>query len=132
MGADAAGRDTVACTREGAPANAPSRMSYHKYRPFAPIPFDDVWTERKWPSRVITRAPRWCSVDLRDGNQVARAVVFARSFGVPADQPAAPRLQALINPMDMAKKLKLFEHLVKLAYKEIEARCATPTCRPRR
>ena len=63
-----------------------------KYRPFAPIALHD----RRWPSRVITRPPVWCSVDLRDGNQ------------------------ALIEPMDAERKLRMFRLLVKMGYKEIE------------
>ena len=87
----------VSCDAASAPpANAPSAMPFQKYRAFPPIPFDDMWTERRWPGRTITRAPRWCSVDLRDGNQ------------------------ALINPMDLEKKMRMFKHLVKIGYKEIE------------
>ncbi|MGE3603491.1 MAG: 2-isopropylmalate synthase [Lautropia sp.] len=63
-----------------------------KYRPFPPVRLPD----RTWPDRVITAAPTWCSVDLRDGNQ------------------------ALIEPMDAERKLRLFNHLVALGYKEIE------------
>jgi len=63
-----------------------------KYRPFIPITLPD----RTWPSKSITRAPAWCSVDLRDGNQ------------------------ALIEPMDAARKLRMFNLLVKMGYKEIE------------
>jgi 2-isopropylmalate synthase len=63
-----------------------------KYKPFAPIALSD----RTWPSRVLTRPPVWCSVDLRDGNQ------------------------ALIEPMDAERKLRMFRLLVKLGYKEIE------------
>lgn len=63
-----------------------------KYRAFAPIGLSD----RRWPNQVITQAPQWCSVDLRDGNQ------------------------ALIEPMDAARKLKMFELLVKTGFKEIE------------
>ena len=63
-----------------------------KYRPFAPIRL----TERTWPDAVLTKAPIWCSVDLRDGNQ------------------------ALIEPMDIARKLKMFDTLVKIGFKEIE------------
>jgi 2-isopropylmalate synthase len=63
-----------------------------KYKPFAPIELPD----RTWPSRVITSPPVWCSVDLRDGNQ------------------------ALIEPMDAERKLRMFKLLVKLGYKEIE------------
>jgi 2-isopropylmalate synthase len=63
-----------------------------KYRPFTPIDIAD----RTWPSRVITAPPIWCSVDLRDGNQ------------------------ALIEPMDPARKLRMFQHLVHIGFKEIE------------
>ena len=63
-----------------------------KYRPFAPIALAD----RTWPSRVIDSPPVWCSVDLRDGNQ------------------------ALIEPMDAERKLRMFRLLVKMGYKEIE------------
>jgi 2-isopropylmalate synthase len=63
-----------------------------KYRPFPPVAVRD----RTWPDAVLTRAPLWCSVDLRDGNQ------------------------ALIEPMDVARKLRMFEMLVRLGFKEIE------------
>jgi 2-isopropylmalate synthase len=63
-----------------------------KYRPFTPI---DI-TDRTWPNRVITAPPIWCSVDLRDGNQ------------------------ALIEPMDPARKLRMFQHLVRIGFKQIE------------
>ena len=63
-----------------------------KYRPFAPVRLAD----RTWPDAVLTRPPVWCSVDLRDGNQ------------------------ALIEPMDMARKLRMFETLVDIGFKEIE------------
>jgi len=63
-----------------------------KYRPFAPI---DI-TDRTWPSRTLVAPPTWCSVDLRDGNQ------------------------ALIEPMDPARKLRMFQHLVRIGFKEIE------------
>jgi 2-isopropylmalate synthase len=63
-----------------------------KYRPFAPI----AMTGRRWPDAVLTRAPLWCSVDLRDGNQ------------------------ALIEPMDSTRKLRMFEMLVRIGFKEIE------------
>ncbi|MDR0246812.1 MAG: 2-isopropylmalate synthase [Burkholderiales bacterium] len=71
--------------------DSPSGVS-SKYNPFAPIPLND----RTWPSRTITHAPIWCSVDLRDGNQ------------------------ALIEPMDSARKMRLYSLLVKMGYKEIE------------
>ena len=63
-----------------------------KYRPFPPVALPD----RQWPSRVLTHAPRWCSVDLRDGNQ------------------------ALAVPMNVSQKLELFQTLVKIGFKEIE------------
>ncbi len=63
-----------------------------KYRAFAPVRL----TDRTWPDTVITKPPKWCSVDLRDGNQ------------------------ALIEPMDPARKLKMFEALVRIGFKEIE------------
>ena len=46
-------------------AEAVKKMPFHKYKPFKPFPL----TDRTWPDQVITEAPRWCSVDLRDGNQ---------------------------------------------------------------
>ena len=67
-------------------------MPIHKYQGFPPVDLPD----RQWPSRSITRAPRWCSVDLRDGNQ------------------------ALINPMDYERKLRMFQTLVRMGFKEIE------------
>jgi 2-isopropylmalate synthase len=63
-----------------------------KYRPFAPVRLAD----RTWPDAVLTRPPVWCSVDLRDGNQ------------------------ALIEPMDIPRKLRMFETLVQVGFKEIE------------
>jgi 2-isopropylmalate synthase len=63
-----------------------------KYRPFPPIHLPD----RQWPSRTISRAPRWCSVDLRDGNQ------------------------ALAIPMSVDEKLEMFAELVRIGFKEIE------------
>ena len=64
-----------------------------KYHPFPPVALPD----RQWPNRVLTHAPRWCSVDLRDGNQ------------------------ALAVPMNVSQKLELFHTLVKCGFKEIEA-----------
>ena len=69
-----------------------SPMPIHKYAPFSPIDLPD----RQWPSRIITKAPLWCSVDLRDGNQ------------------------ALIEPMGPERKRRMFDLLVKLGFKEIE------------
>ncbi len=70
----------------------PKRMPFEKYRPFEPIGLRD----RTWPDNVVTRAPIWCSVDLRDGNQ------------------------ALVNPMDHARKARMFRLLVEVGFKEIE------------
>src|SRR5437879_5425061 len=63
-----------------------------KYRPFPPVHL----ANRQWPNRTLARAPRWCSVDLRDGNQ------------------------ALAIPMNVSQKLELFQALVKCGFKEIE------------
>jgi 2-isopropylmalate synthase len=68
-------------------------MNPSKYRPFQHAP---RLPDRQWPSRVLTHAPRWCSVDLRDGNQ------------------------ALAVPMNVGQKLELFSTLVKIGFKEIE------------
>ncbi len=70
----------------------PAAMPFDKYRPFVPIVLED----RTWPNVVIDEAPLWCSVDLRDGNQ------------------------ALIDPMDPARKLHMFNELVAMGFKEIE------------
>ena len=69
-----------------------STFDHRKYRP-TPAP---QMRDRQWPSRTITAAPRWCSVDLRDGNQ------------------------ALLEPMNVAQKQRLWALLVKLGFKEIE------------
>ena len=70
-------------------------MPIHRYRPFhETIPVD--LPDRTWPSKKITQAPRWCAVDLRDGNQ------------------------ALIDPMSPERKRIMFELLVRMGYKEIE------------
>lgn len=69
-----------------------SRFDHQKYRPFAPIKM----TSRQWPDQVISKAPQWCSVDLRDGNQ------------------------ALINPMSVSQKLDFFQLLLDIGFKEIE------------
>ncbi len=70
----------------------PSGMPCHRYRPFPTVDLPD----RQWPTRTITTAPRWLSTDLRDGNQ------------------------ALIDPMNAARKQAMFDLLVKMGYKEIE------------
>ncbi len=67
-------------------------LSYKKYKPFQPIALPD----RTWPNKTITKAPVWCSVDLRDGNQ------------------------ALINPMNLEQKLEFFQMLCQIGFKEIE------------
>jgi len=70
----------------------PKKMPFEKYTPFVPL----VLHDRTWPDRILTKAPRWCSVDLRDGNQ------------------------ALIDPMDPERKRRMFTELVKMGFKEIE------------
>jgi len=70
----------------------PRKMAFAKYRPFMPLELPD----RTWPDKKLVRAPRWCSVDLRDGNQ------------------------ALIDPMDPERKRRMFETLVAMGFKEIE------------
>ena len=67
-------------------------MPFQKYRPFSPVSLPD----RQWPDRVLTTPPRWCSVDLRDGNQ------------------------ALIDPMNVDEKLRLYELLLEVGFVEIE------------
>lgn len=74
------------------PKQVPSSMPYTRYSSYIPIELPD----RTWPSNQMTKAPKWCSVDLRDGNQ------------------------ALIDPMDTPRKLALFNLLVSMGYKEIE------------
>jgi 2-isopropylmalate synthase len=76
-------------------AQQPSGMPIHKYRPFHEQITVDV-PDRTWPAKRIERAPRWCAVDLRDGNQ------------------------ALIDPMSPERKRRMFELLVRMGYKEIE------------
>ena len=74
------------------PQQQPSGMPCHRYTPFRPVDLPD----RTWPGKSITKAPRWLSTDLRDGNQ------------------------ALIDPMSPARKHKMFDLLVRMGYKEIE------------
>ncbi|KQR16522.1 2-isopropylmalate synthase [Cellulomonas sp. Leaf334] len=76
-------------------AQQPSSMPVHKYRPFHEQIRVDL-PDRRWPDNRVTQAPRWCAVDLRDGNQ------------------------ALIEPMNPARKLEMFELLVQMGFKEIE------------
>lgn len=73
-------------------AQKSSPMPFNRYSPFIPISLAD----RTWPGKNIEKAPRWCAVDLRDGNQ------------------------ALIDPMTPDRKRRMFELLVKMGYKEIE------------
>ncbi|MDN6534493.1 MAG: 2-isopropylmalate synthase [Yaniella sp.] len=70
-------------------------MNFSKYVPFEKQ-IEVNLPDRTWPDNIITQAPRWCAVDLRDGNQ------------------------ALVNPMDSARKLRMFQLLVNMGYKEIE------------
>ncbi|HEY7072963.1 MAG TPA: 2-isopropylmalate synthase, partial [Acidimicrobiales bacterium] len=72
----------------------PEKMPFEKYEPFLPLP--TILDDRSWPNQRITKAPLWCSVDLRDGNQ------------------------ALIDPMDPARKRRMFDTLVQMGFKEIE------------
>ena len=74
------------------PKQNPSAMPIDRYAPFIPIDL----TDRTWPTKRMSKAPKWASVDLRDGNQ------------------------ALIDPMDTPRKLAMFNLLVKMGYKEIE------------
>ena len=70
----------------------PRKMPFEKYQPWLPV----VLADRTWPDVVVTKAPLWCSVDLRDGNQ------------------------ALIDPMDPERKRRMFDALVQMGFKEIE------------
>ncbi|QCW50863.2 2-isopropylmalate synthase [Nocardioides dongxiaopingii] len=83
-------------TTTGSPAptggQQPSGMPHQRYEPFIPLDLPD----RTWPTKRIQTAPRWCAVDLRDGNQ------------------------ALIDPMSPTRKLAMFKLLVEMGYKEIE------------
>ncbi|MEQ9146314.1 MAG: 2-isopropylmalate synthase [Parvibaculaceae bacterium] len=72
--------------------NEPAQMPFHRYRPYEPMKL----TDRTWPDVVIRKAPVWCSVDLRDGNQ------------------------ALIDPMSVEEKKRLFQTLCEIGFKEIE------------
>ncbi|MEU7868333.1 2-isopropylmalate synthase [Dactylosporangium sp. NPDC049140] len=72
-----------------------SRMPIHRYKPFSEQ-FTIPLTDRQWPGKEVTVAPRWCAVDLRDGNQ------------------------ALIDPMSVERKRRMFNLLVRMGYKEIE------------
>ncbi|MCW3043362.1 MAG: 2-isopropylmalate synthase, partial [Actinobacteria bacterium] len=76
------------------PPVSPRRMPFEKYRPFLPLPIE--LPGRRWPDVRIEKAPLWCSVDLRDGNQ------------------------ALIDPMDPTRKMRMYQTLVQMGFKEIE------------
>ncbi len=69
-----------------------ARFDHRKYRAFQPI----IKTDRRWPDRMITEAPQWCSVDLRDGNQ------------------------ALVEPMNAEQKLRLWELLISIGFTQVE------------
>ena len=73
------------------PSIRPKPMPFEKYVPYEPVP---PYRSTRWPTQTITTAPLWCAVDLRDGNQ------------------------ALIDPMDPARKKKMFESLVAMGFKE--------------
>ena len=73
----------------------PSKMPFGRYKPFHEQVKIEL-ADRTWPTKRIEKAPRWCAVDLRDGNQ------------------------ALIDPMSPERKLEMFKLLVKMGYKEIE------------
>ncbi len=77
---------------QGDKSVTPKKMPFEKYQPWIPL----VLHDRTWPNRRIEKAPLWCSVDLRDGNQ------------------------ALIDPMDVERKRRMFEVLVQMGFKEIE------------
>jgi 2-isopropylmalate synthase len=85
-----------------ATSTTPTQMPFEKYRPFLPLGEEEEGgpngglTTRSWPDKVLRSAPTWCSVDLRDGNQ------------------------ALIDPMDPARKRRMFQLLVEMGFKEIE------------
>ena len=66
--------------------------NYNKYNPYPAVQISN----RQWPNKIITKAPTWCSVDLRDGNQ------------------------ALVEPMDSVRKMRMFKQLVNMGFKEIE------------
>ncbi len=87
--------DRAAGVATGTPkdaGNAPASMPFQKYSAFKPVDLPD----REWPGKTLTQAPRWCSVDLRDGNQ------------------------ALVDPMNVTEKLEFFDLLLELGFKEIE------------
>ncbi|MEV0106594.1 2-isopropylmalate synthase [Nocardia sp. NPDC050799] len=97
------GTRTITAPAKPAPADQPawnkqknSSLPVFRYRPFAEEVEPVTLPDRTWPDKVIDRAPAWCAVDLRDGNQ------------------------ALIDPMSPARKRRMFDLLVRMGYKEIE------------
>ncbi|MCP2294587.1 2-isopropylmalate synthase [Nocardia amikacinitolerans] len=97
------GSRTITAPSKAAPADQPgwnkqknSSMPTFRYRPFAEEVEPITLPDRTWPDKIIDRAPGWCAVDLRDGNQ------------------------ALIDPMSPARKRRMFDLLVRMGYKEIE------------
>ena len=78
------------------PEQSKSQMPVSRYSPYNSFPNNGSLPDRTWPNKTMSKAPKWCSVDLRDGNQ------------------------ALIDPMDANRKLAMFKLLVKMGYKEIE------------
>ena len=78
------------------PEQSKSKMPISRYSPYNSFPNNGSLSDRTWPNKTMSKAPKWCSVDLRDGNQ------------------------ALIDPMDANRKLAMFKLLVKMGYKEIE------------
>lgn len=78
------------------PEQRKSQMPISRYSPYNSFPNNGSLPDRTWPNKTMSKAPKWCSVDLRDGNQ------------------------ALIDPMDANRKLAMFKLLVKMGYKEIE------------
>ncbi|UGT40243.1 2-isopropylmalate synthase [Nocardia yamanashiensis] len=97
------GSRTITAPSKPAPADQPawnkqknSSMPVFRYRPFAEEVQAIELPDRTWPDKIIDRAPSWCAVDLRDGNQ------------------------ALIDPMSPARKRRMFDLLVRMGYKEIE------------
>ena len=78
------------------PEQRKSQMPVSRYSPYNSFPNNGSLPDRTWPNKTMSKAPKWCSVDLRDGNQ------------------------ALIDPMDANRKLAMFKLLVKMGYKEIE------------
>jgi len=88
-------REQIPGQQQFPPEQQPSPFPFQRYAPFGDVVSVEL-AERSWPTRTTTRAPQWCAVDLRDGNQ------------------------ALIDPMDVERKRAMFELLVGMGYKQIE------------